>query len=295
MDDKFVNKDWIGYMFKRKIIYIAVGFTVFLYFIYVQNNSIVTSHTVIRSEKLPANFDQYKIVHLSDLHNKSFGKGQQVLVRKVNKLQPDIIVFTGDLIDSKRSGDEASLLLMKKLTATAPVYYVPGNNEWWSGSYGSLEKKLEQLGVQVLRNSSIALEKEGDKVYIVGIDDPTYGDKDMSELEIIEEEIRSASEGLGEDDFTLLLSHRPEMLPLYAASNFDVVFSGHAHGGQVRLPFVGGLVAPNQGLFPKYTEGKHEMDNTVMMISRGLGNSIIPVRLFNRPEIVSVTLEQGDH
>ena len=281
-------------MLKKKLIYIMVGIVAFAYFVYFQNNSIVTSKTVIRSADIPNGFHQYKIVHLSDLHSKNFGRDQQILVRKVSQLKPNIIVFTGDLIDSNRVGDEASLILMKELTTIAPVYYVSGNHEWWSGTFSSLESSLNDLGVRVLRNEHDVVDKGNDKMYIVGIDDPAHGSKSLTERERTEDVIVESIEGIEKDSFTILLSHRPEMLDLYAASGFDIVFAGHAHGGQVRIPFIGGLVAPNQGFFPTYTAGKHELNQTVMVVSRGLGNSIIPLRLFNRPEIVEITLEVLD-
>ncbi|WP_376776807.1 MULTISPECIES: metallophosphoesterase [Sporosarcina] len=274
---------------KRKVLYTAAVLAVLAYFIWFQNNSITITQTEISSSHIPESFDQYKIVHLSDLHNKSFGENQQRLVRKIKKLQPDVIVYTGDLIDSNRTGDEASLILMKELTDAAPVYYVSGNHEWWSGAFSSLESSLEDIGVQILRNEHEVLEKGNDKIFIAGIDDPAH-DGSRAERETAEADIAKSIDGLEKDSFTILLSHRPEMLSLYAKSDFNIVFAGHAHGGQVRIPFIGGLAAPNQGLLPEYTAGKHELDQTMMVVSRGLGNSIIPMRLFNRPEIVAVTL-----
>lgn len=278
-------------MVKKRFLYIVVGLAAFSYFIWFQNNWVTTSQVVFRSAKLPTSFDQFKIIHLSDLHNKSFGENQQKIVKKITKVRPDIVVFTGDLIDSNKAGNEASLTLMKELTAIAPVYYVSGNHEWWSGTFSSLERSLKEIGVEVLRNEHVALAKGNDEIHIVGIDDPAHSTNGQSEGEVAAQDIANAVEGIEGDDFTILLSHRPELFPLYAQFDFDVAFAGHAHGGQVRLPFIGGLVAPNQGFLPTYTAGEHELDHTVMIVSRGLGNSIIPLRVFNRPEIVSVTLE----
>lgn len=279
---------------KKKILYIPVVLAALGYFVWFQNNSITTSQIVMRSAKLPASFDQFKIIHLSDLHNKNFGKKQQRLVMKISEIQPDIVVFTGDLIDANRPGDKASLILMKELVAIAPVYYVSGNHEWGSGTFSSLEHSLKDIGVMVLRNENVPITKGNDKIQIVGIDDPSRGKGDQLEREIAKQDIVKSIVGLEEDGFTILLSHRPELLPLYASFDFDTVFSGHAHGGQIRLPLIGGLVAPNQGFLPTYTAGEHELDQTTMMVSRGLGNSIIPLRVFNRPEIVVVTLEGVD-
>ena len=263
-----------------------------IYFFHFQNNSIVTSEYTISSDKVPQNFNGYKIVQLSDLHSKSFGNDQSDLVNKVKKSQADLILFTGDLIDSNRYDEKSSLILMEKLVEIAPVYYVTGNHEWWSGQFNTLEDQLNDIGVQVMRNTSEEIMIENDKIQMIGIDDPAIGKESEGVRSKIEENIMKSIEKIKEeDDFQILLSHRPELLSLYSEYGFDVVFSGHAHGGQFRIPFVGGLIAPDQGLFPKYTSGKYQLDHTTMIVNRGLGNSIIPIRVFNRPEIVVVTLK----
>ena len=262
-----------------------------IYFFYFQNNSIVISEYTINSDKLPQNFNGYKIVQLSDLHSKSFGNDQSDLVKKVKKSAPDLIVFTGDLIDSDKYDEKLSLILMEKLVQVAPVYYVTGNHEWWSGKFNTLEDKLKNIGVQVMRNTAEEITIKTDKIQIIGIDDPANVKESYVERAKTEENITNLiEENEGKDNFQILLSHRPEMFSLYSEYGFDVVFSGHAHGGQFRIPFVGGLIAPDQGLFPKYTSRKYKSDNTTMIVNRGLGNSIIPIRVFNRPEIVVVTL-----
>lgn len=204
--------------------------------------------------------------------------------------KPDLIVFTGDLIDSRRYNEKPSLTLIEQLVDLAPVYYVTGNHEWKSGKYEALEEKLKKLGVHILKNETITITNGSDEIYITGLDDPTFSNEN-SESEIMEQFLTEAARNFHPNQFHILLSHRPELFPLYAEYGFDLVFSGHAHGGQFRLPFIGGLVAPNQGLFPKYTADDHHIGQTTMIVSRGLGNSIIPVRIFNRPEIVVVTLQ----
>ena len=276
---------------KKRLFIAFIVLISLLFFFYFQNNSIVTTETTISSAKIPASFEDYKIVQLSDLHSKTFGDNQSVLVQRVNKTNPDLIVFTGDLVDSKKYNEKNSLTLMEELVQIAPIYFVTGNHEWWSGKFSSLENKLDDIGVQVIRNTSDVITNGNDKVHIIGIDDPAQVNEGYEELGITEEAIVNSIEGLEEGYFKILLSHRPEMLSLYSDYEFDVVFSGHAHGGQVRIPLVGGLIAPNQGLFPQYTSGKHILDNTTMIVNRGLGNSIIPLRIFNRPEIVVVTLK----
>lgn len=279
---------------KKRWLYFLTALALLIFFFYFQNNSIVTNEFTIRSDKLPENFNEYKIVQLSDLHNKSFGNDQSYLIKKVKKTEPDLIVFTGDLIDSEKYDEEPSLILMEKLVQLAPVYYVTGNHEWWSGDFETLESKLNSIGVQVMRNRAEEISIEDEKIQIIGIDDSANGKESYEDRAIAEERILNSIEEIqGKEHFQILLSHRPEMFSLYSEFGFDLVFSGHAHGGQFRLPFVGGLIAPDQGFFPKYTSGTYKINNTTMIVSRGLGNSIIPIRVFNRPEIVVVTLESA--
>ncbi|MFS0764030.1 metallophosphoesterase [Peribacillus phoenicis] len=277
---------------KKRLLYLLLGLVLLTCFFYFQNNSIVTTPYNFSSDKVPQNFNGYKIVQLSDLHSKSFENNHSELVKKVKKVKPDLIVFTGDLIDSDRYNEKTSLTLMGKLVQIAPVYYVTGNHEWWSGKFNSLEDKLKDTGVHVMRNTVEEITIGKDKIQIIGIDDPAKVNESYVERAIAEEDIKNAIKGLEEGvNFKILLSHRPELFSLYTQYEFDVVFSGHAHGGQVRIPFVGGLVAPNQGLFPEYSSGMHDVDKTTMIVNRGLGNSIIPLRVFNRPEIVVVALK----
>ncbi|SCC28504.1 Phosphoesterase [Bacillus mycoides] len=205
-------------------------------------------------------------------------------------MHPDIIVITGDLIDSKSYDAEISLQVIRELVTEYPVYFVTGNHEQWSGKYNSLEKELKKYNVTVLRNEHVSIQKDGQEINLLGIDDPEFTSGNRDEEHIVKSEIRKAKDGMHSDGFKVLLSHRPEFFEEYADEKVDLVLSGHAHGGQVRLPFIGGLVAPNQGILPKYTAGLYEKQNTSMIVSRGLGNSIIPQRVFNRPEIVVVQL-----
>ncbi|PGS02577.1 metallophosphoesterase [Bacillus pseudomycoides] len=270
---------------------IAIGVSAFSY---LQNNLISVSKISITSSKIPSNFKGFKIVQLSDLHSKKFGENQEVLIEKVKSLNPDIIAITGDLIDSKRYDAEASLKVVKELVKHYPVYFVTGNHELWSGRYDSLEKELKRYNVTVLRNEHERIQKEGQEICLLGIDDPAFTAKnndENEEMSTVKNEIVKAKNEVDQDEYKVLLSHRPELLQVYAEQQIDLVLTGHAHGGQVRLPFIGGLVVPNQGILPKYTAGSYKEQGTSMIVSRGLGNSIIPQRIFNRPEIVVVQLD----
>lgn len=273
---------------KKKILILIIIIISFGVFIYVNNNNIQITNYEVKSKNLPKEFHEYKIVHLSDLHNKSFGENQRELIVKISHIKPDLIVITGDIIDSRRYDEKPSIELIKGISAIAPVYYVTGNHEIRSGKFPLLEKQLKSAGAVVLRNESEIIKKGKDEVLIAGIDDPFSNQKKESAL--VDYEINKAI-GNKENKYKILLSHRPEKFQVYTKNNIDLTFSGHAHGGQVRLPFIGGIIAPNQGWFPKYTSGKHEKGKSTMIISRGLGNSLAPIRVFNRPEIISVVLK----
>ncbi|MBU5483179.1 metallophosphoesterase [Clostridium sp. MSJ-11] len=259
--------------------------------LYLQNNSIVITKHKIKSRKIPKEFNNIKILHLSDLHSKVFGKNNKQIINKINKEQPDIIVITGDFIDRRNYNEEKAMLLIHEIKDIAPIYYVTGNHEGWSNKFSSLEVKLKEKGVIVLRNESISIRRREQEIFILGVDDPSFNTigyrEKYKDYNIVKEEIEKIKK---EDVFNVLLCHRPELFNLYVEKDIDLVFAGHAHGGQINIPFLGGIIAPNQGFFPKYHKGIHNAKNTNMVVSRGLGNSLFPQRLFNRPEIVCVEL-----
>ncbi|MCP1163718.1 metallophosphoesterase [Bacillus sp. 1813sda1] len=274
---------------KRIILFIVtlIGISIFLH---VQNNLISITEVNIKSSKIPSTFKGFKILQISDLHNKKFGDNQETLIQKVKGENPNIIVITGDLIDRKSYDAEVSMELIRELVKDYPIYFVTGNHEKWSGKYNDLDKELKKHHVIVLRNEHVSIQKGEQKINLLGIDDPAFVAGNRDERNVVKDEILKAKFEMKPHTYNVLLSHRPEFLVEYANEKIDLVLSGHAHGGQVRLPFIGGLVAPNQGIFPTYTAGLYEKQNTSMVVSRGLGNSVIPQRIFNRPELVVVQL-----
>ncbi|WP_211655198.1 metallophosphoesterase [Planococcus alpniumensis] len=272
----------------KKLIALIFVALLLLGFAWVNNNWIVTTEYSVQSEKVPDAFAGKRIVQVSDLHNAEFGDQQQSLLDKVEAANPDVIFITGDLIDSNRYDLERSLAAVDGLVEMSEVYYVIGNHEVSSNRLDDeIIPALEERGVQVLRNRSVMWEQDGEAIQIAGIDDP------LMDIYLHEEEFtrNSIAEAGLNDAFTLLLAHRPEQLETYASEGIDVVFSGHAHGGQIRIPGLGGLIAPGQGWFPSMTEGVFESGDTQLVLSRGLGNSGFPLRVFNLPEVVVVTLE----
>ena len=242
------------------------------------------------SDRIPQGFDGFRIAQISDLHIAEFGERNEKLIQLLSQTDPDIIVITGDLIDSRHTDIEIALDFARQAVKLAPVYYVSGNHEARVCEYEDLKMGLAEAGVIVLEEQKVQITREGKSISILGIDDPSFqedylfGDSESVARQAIEN-LQNESDG-----YTVLLSHRPELFNLYVDTGMDLVFSGHAHGGQFRLPFIGGLVAPNQGFFPKYDAGQFTEENTTMIVSRGVGNSIIPIRFNNRPEIVLVTL-----
>lgn len=257
------------------------------------NKALELNEITIDSENLPEAFDGFRIAHVSDLHNDEFGKDNIKLLKLIENADPDIIAVTGDIIDSYTTDVEIALSFMEKAQQIAPCYYVNGNHEGRvPDDYQTLKEGLEACGVTVLENESLLLEKAGECIRLTGVSDPgfetdyLYGDTEGVMRRHLTELIAD------NENFNLLLSHRPELLGVYADFDVDLVLSGHAHGGQFRLPFVGGLYAPNQGLMPEIDAGLYKEDNTNLIVSRGIGNSLFPFRLNNRPEVILVTLEK---
>lgn len=257
------------------------------------NTALTVSTVVISSSRIPLSFSEFRIAQVSDLHNDEFGKNNIDLLKILSESTPDIIVITGDLVDSQHTDMEIALDFVREAVQIAPVYYVTGNHEAWIQQYDKLKTGLETIGVTVLEDEAIQLEHGDEKITLAGLSDPDFtinGDMFGEVPAMVGAKLGELTDI--EDSYTILLSHRPELFGTYADCDIDLVLSGHAHGGQFRLPFVGGLIAPNQGIFPKYDAGLYTDDNTNMIVSRGIGNSVIPFRFNNRPEIVLVELKK---
>lgn len=246
-----------------------------------QDNDLTVTRLNYINSKIPVAFDGYKIVQISDLHNKSFGAKNKRLLESIEKEQPDIIVITGDIVDKFRTNQQVAVDFVGEACKIASVYYVSGNHESWIDDYDILASDLSEAGAIVLDNKVQTVTINDESIDIIGLKDYDFY-SGVTANDMVKE---SANE------FRILLSHQPQLINEYADSGVDLVFSGHAHGGQVRLPVIGGLYAPNQGVFPDYTAGMYTVGNTTMCVSRGLGNSVCPIRVFNRPEIVVLTLQ----
>ena len=227
----------------------------------------------VTEDNLPSSFDGYRIAHVSDLHNSWLW---EKTIGQLEKAEPDIICITGDIIDSDEI--ENAFLFIEKAVKIAPCYYITGNHEMMINrtTYVELMQGLEDRGVIVLMDQSVILSKGDGQICLTG---HRWGNTD----------------GIGQlTDFTgynVLLSHQPECFRNYVAGEYDLVLTGHAHGGQVRLPLIGGLYAPGQGILPEYDSGIYTDGRTDMVVSRGIGNSGFPIRFNNRPEVILLILE----
>lgn len=274
------------------LLFILILIIIYLYF---ENNYIKITNIDIVDSKIPSEFKDFTIVHISDLHNKQFGKNQKNIISKINKISPDIIVITGDLISSYSTNLDIAIDFINNAIKVAPIYYVNGNHESrLPEDYNSLKSQMKSAGVNILENSYSSISKENSKINIIGINDPSFDALRLFEYtdeQIVSKNLEKLTNN--SDEYTILLSHRPELFDTYCSYNINLVFAGHAHGGQIRLPFIGGVIAPNQGFFPQYTSGLYQKGNTNMIVSRGLGNSAFPFRINNRPEIVVVKLSNN--
>lgn len=210
--------------------------------------------------------------------------------------KPDIIVITGDTIDRRRPNLKRALQFLRDMEQIAPVYIVLGNHEGWSHKLPEFLDGINEMNITLLRNESATLMIEGNPLIIAGIDDPSFLRSEHSKKHIRKQTYKDSIDPmlstLNSDLFTILLSHRPESFKSLTKYDFDLMLSGHAHGGQIRVPFIGGLFSPNQGFFPEYTESQHTFKDHTLIVSRGLGNSVFPFRIFNRPEIIVIELQQ---
>ena len=278
---------------KRRLAVLSVLLPILLGFVIwvIHSNTVPTlTEVTIPAEGLPSGFDGFRIVQISDLHDAEFGKDHAKTLGLIREAEPDVILLTGDLIDKHEGRTDVALTVsfVEQAVGIAPCYYVTGNHEGAipAETYAELEEALLSLGVTVLHGEAVTLERGGDSVTLAGIDSPAFGHGESASPDLSE---------LCGTGYTILLAHHPEFFAKYAEAGADLVFSGHVHGGQFRLPFVGGLYGPGQGLFPDYDGGLYTIPadggETLLYVSRGLGNSEIPVRFANRPEVILAVLE----
>ncbi len=256
------------------------------------------SHYEINSKKLPESFDGIKIIHLSDLHNEVFGENNRGLIRRIYDENPDIVVITGDMVSHTNANVSEYIELCRNLAKKYPVYYVNGNHEKSDlapGVFDFLNNELESAGLICLDNRKTEFKINGDAITMCGLCYSAEYYKGVREYAKVYKPftpgaMRKHLGRLPENRLVLLLAHNPLDFDVYAYWGADITFSGHVHGGFIRLPFVKGILSPERGLLPKYKEGVYTVKGKKLVVSRGLGS----VRIFNRPEIVTVTLHRKD-
>lgn len=241
----------------------------------------------VASQKLPESFDGFKIVQLSDLHGAEFGEDGMELVDKVGSLEPDMIALTGDFVT-----DEGDLAAVEKLAARlvklCPVYFVSGNHEFGSGLAVKVRNILERAGVKYLSNEYLTISRGEDGILLGGVEDQlAYADM------LSPDELAQKMNDAAPDAFKILLGHRNYWMTEYPELPVDLIFCGHAHGGLIRIPGVGGLIGTDRRLFPDFDAGEYNNGRYTLIVSRGLGNSVPIPRVFNRPEIVCVELSSA--
>ena len=249
-----------------------------------QSNLAVTTYKLPLPEGL-GELDGLKIAQISDVHSADIQGELQTALREAN---PDLIVFTGDLVNREDRDLSRALSLAAMAAQIAPVYYAPGNHEADNPCYPELREGLEEAGVTVLEDQSAQLRYGGELVNVIGLLDLNFSPdgREQAREQIVGKVKRLSTDGA----LNMVLSHRPSLMGEYAASGADLVFSGHAHGGQVRMPLIGPLFAPDEGVFPRYTAGAYQAGETWVVVSRGLGNGTPFPRLWNAPELVVVTM-----
>lgn len=287
MNSENIRSNRKKYIKSAIVLLIVIALLLFCNF---QNKHLETTYYTYEADQLGVDLDCYRIVQISDLHNAKFGKNNQKLVDRIRECEPDIIVLTGDLVDSNHTNVDRAVQFVNEIVKICPVYYVTGNHEYWleKSEYDGLMDGLIGTGVVILDDQVVEISRGDAKFRLVGLDDKSLANGTLRTL--LNNAQNVAHEDSEKNEFTVVLAHEPQYLARYAGTGVDLVLSGHAHGGQFRLPFVGGIVAPDQGFLPEYTAGEYYMNGTEMIVSRGLGNSVIPVRLFNYPEIVCVEL-----
>ncbi len=256
-------------------------------YLYYENRTFGVTRLELHSARLAPEFDGFTVALISDVHDARPGRS---LAAALEALAPDMAAIAGDLLDSYRPDPEAALELVRGVLGVCPVYYVPGNHEarFRDSIYPEFAARLRAAGAAVLYDETAILRRGAGELRVVGLMDPAFtpGRRAFP---------ASAPPHTGESEpFTLLISHRPERFGEYCAAGADLALCGHAHGGQVRVPLIGPLFAPHQGLFPRYTSGLYECGSSRMAVSRGLGNSGLRLRVNNRPELVTVKLRRTD-
>lgn len=261
---------------KIKIIILISLFIFLMAYFYVQVKYFKVKEITLNSDKVT---EDINIIQISDFHNSKYINRDKI-IEEVGNIDPDLIFLTGDIIDAKTEDIKPALNLVKGLiNITDRIYFVWGNHECGNEKGKEFVKSLEKTGVNVLENENVIVKIKNDEVNICGV-----------EFYIKREEYKKSLQGIDYKNYTILLSHSPNRPIYYSSGVEDLIVSGHTHGGQVRLPIIGAVVAPGQGFFPKYDKGLFKLGNSHIYIDSGLGNSVFPIRFLNRVQISNIKI-----
>ncbi len=270
-------------LLRRWIVALASLATAVLVIIQLSNTWLQVNHVQLAIPNLSGELDGLRIVHITDLHGATFGAGQERLLSAIREAKPDIIAVTGDLVDGPHTSTEPLLAMFAELSKSSAVYFVSGNHDHW-GYHAQLIQGLQDAGVHVLNNRAEVYGQGKAKLWMIGVDDGFTNRDDLDQ----------ATSGVGGDEPRILLSHVPDILPEAALKGIDLVLAGHHHGGQIRAPFIGALIAPGGEILPHFDSGWYRDGSTSMYLSRGLGSTgIFKFRFWNRPELVVVELAKS--
>jgi predicted MPP superfamily phosphohydrolase len=269
------------------------GLALFSTIIYLDNKLVKVSKYEIKNHKIPNEFNNFKIVHLSDFHNYKFiDKDNFRVIEKINNENPDIIVMTGDMVNKYDKDFSRFLKLAETLSKHNKIYYIIGNHEQRLRKHDLdfILKRLNEFKITVLNDNKVTIQRKNESLNIYGINIPLPFYKIRNKPSNIDDVIDKVLGKCSMKEYNILLAHNPLYFEAYAKCNVDLVLSGHVHGGMIRLPFVGGLLSPERKFFPKYSSGIYKLDNKKLIVSRGLGHSKPGIRVFNMPEILTITL-----
>jgi predicted MPP superfamily phosphohydrolase len=271
----------------------------------IENKRLATTNYLIEQDQVPPAFEGMRFVCLTDLHQKSFGRENEKLIKQIRSCDPDAILIAGDMVtnsDTKNHG--VALSIIRELAKEYVIYYAPGNHElkWELASrlhntgYQEYIEELKKLGVYYLDNREISLKKGSDMLQIVGLNlTLAYYNKGGKPKELTQEDLSDFISHSDQNSYTILLAHVPDYFEDYVVWGADLIISGHNHGGIMRLGKLGGVISPRYQFFPKYDAGVFKKNRSVMLLSRGLGSHTIPIRLFNRPELICVQIKRKNH
>jgi len=259
---------------------------------YIDNIFINVSKFEITSNKIPKEFNKFKIVHLSDFHSYGFDKDNVKLVKKINDEHPSIIVMTGDMVNKYDKKFEKFLNLAETLSKRYEIYYIVGNHEvrLVKDDLSFIMQELKRFGIKILNDEKITIRRKEKYINIYGIHIPLSYYKIINRPTNVQEVINAVLKKCDEKEYNILLAHNPLYFEDYSRQNVDLTLSGHVHGGMIRLPFIGAILSPERKFFPKYSSGIYEINNKKLLVNRGLGHSRPGIRLFNKREIISMTL-----